>query len=81
MKRTPPPLVHFSNKLAYCRDHQENMAYQRRIQDWHTRRAPPALKFFFVNYDYITRIYFDFSQHTMFTIHVSILFTTLTTNT
>ena len=42
---------------------------------------PPVLKknwgLFFVNFDCITRIYFDFSQHTMFTI--CILFTTLIT--
>ena len=41
-------------------------------------RAPQfekKLRFAFANFDCITRIYFDFSQHTMFTI--SILFTSL----
>ena len=35
--------------------------------------------FVFVNFDYLTRIYFDFSQYTMFTI--CILFTTLAPKT
>ena len=45
-------------------------------------RAPrfeKKLGFVFVNFDCITRIYFDFGQHTMFTI--CILSTTLTTKT
>ena len=45
--------------------------------------APPGLKYFwgfvFVNINSETRIYFDFSQNTMFII--CILFTTLTTKT
>ena len=52
--------------------------WQRRIQH---RRLPPCLKFFwgfvFVNFDCITRIYFNCSHHTMFT--KCTLFSTLTT--
>ena len=59
-------------------------SYQRRIQDRRAGHEPPGLKNLFwkvicVNFDCTTRTYFDFSQHTMFTI--SILFTTLTTKT
>ena len=49
------------------------------------RARPPPPRFkkigkvVFVNFDCTTRTYFDFSQHTVFTI--SILFTTLTTKT
>ena len=54
---------------------------QRRILDRRAGRAPLGLKkkmgFVIVNFDSIARIYFEFSQHTMFTI--CILFTTLTT--
>ena len=45
----------------------------------HAPRFEKKLGFVFVNFDYKTRIYFDFSQHTMFTI--CFLFTTLATKT
>ena len=58
--------------------HQTNFIIKlRRIQD----RAPLRLKkswgLFFVNFDCITRIYFNYNQHTMFT--TCMLFSTLTT--
>ena len=46
------------------------------IHDRHTGRAPICWGFLVGNFDCITRIYFDCSQHAMFTI--CILFTTLT---
>ena len=55
--------------------------HQRRFQHRRAGRAPPCLNFFFkfvfITFHCITRIYFNCSLHTMFTI--CILFSTLTT--
>ena len=55
-------VVRFVSRVGVTR----GLKLQRRIQDRRAGRAPPRFEknyeFAFVNFDCITRIYFDFSQ-------------------